>query len=70
MLPQHADEDEDGRDEDEGESDLGNGSGGKRLDVDVGAGAGIVFFVPAWEGCEEEEGYEGEDDGDDAVKKS
>lgn len=65
VLPEDADEDEDGGDEDEGEGDLGDGTGGEWFDVDVGTGAGVVFFVPAREGGEKEEGYEGEDDGDD-----
>lgn len=68
VLPQDADEDEDGGDEDEGQGDLGDGPRGEGFDVDVGAGAGVVLFVPAREGGEEEEGYEGEDYGDDAVK--
>lgn len=59
MLPEDADEDEDGGDEDEREGYLRNGAGGEGFDVDVAAGAGVVFFVPAGEGCEEEEGYEG-----------
>jgi len=69
MLPQHADEHEDGGDENEGEGDLRDGAGGEGFDVDVGAGAGVALFVPAREGGEEEEGYEGEDYGDDAVRK-
>lgn len=67
VLPEHADEHEDGRDEDEGERDLRDGARGEGLDVDVGAGAGVVFFVPAGESCEEQEGYEGEDYGDDST---
>lgn len=66
VLPQHADEDEDGGDEDVRQGDLRHGSAGEGLDVDVGTRAGVVFFVPAGEGGEEEEGDEGEDDGDDA----
>lgn len=45
------------------------GSGWEGLDIDIGASAGVVFFVPAWECGEEEEGYEGENDGDDAVDR-
>ena len=67
MLPEHGDEHEDRSDEDEGEGDLGDGPRGEGLDVDVGARAGVVFFVPAGEGGEEEEGDEGEDYGDDAA---
>ena len=46
---------------------MGDGSRWEGFNVDIGAGSGVVFFVPAGEGCEEEEDYEGEDDGDDPV---
>jgi hypothetical protein len=66
VLPEDGDEHEDGGDEDEGQGDLRDGPRGEGLDVYVGAGAGVALFVPAREGGEEEEGYEGEDDGYDA----
>lgn len=37
------------------------------LDIDVGACAGVVLFVPTGEGSEKKEGYEGQDNGDDAA---
>lgn len=66
VLPQYGDEDEDRGHEDEGESDLGDRSRGERLDVSFGA-ALVGFFVPAGEGCEEDEADEGEDHGDDSA---
>lgn len=66
MLPQNADEHENGCDEDERQGGLGDGAGGEGLDVAFGASL-VAFFVPAWECSEEEECYEGEDDGDDSV---
>lgn len=68
MLPEHGHKHEDGGDEDEGECRLGDGTRGKGLDVDVGA-ARVGLGVPAREGCQEEEGYEGEDDSDDSVMR-
>ena len=44
-----------------------DGSRWEGFDVDFGAGSDVSFFMPAGEGCEKEECYEGEDNGDDAV---
>lgn len=68
VLPEDGHEHEDGGDEDECERGLGYGAGGEGFDVDFAAAA-RALFVPAREGREEEEGYEGEDYGDDAVMK-
>ena len=67
VLPQHRHEHEDRRDEYQRERDLRDRSGGERLDVSFRA-ALVGLFVPAREGCEEEEGDEGEDYGDDSMR--
>ena len=69
VLPKNADENEDRGDEDQRQSHLRDRPRREGFDVNVGPGAGVVFFVPAWERGEEEEGDEGEDDGDDAVEE-
>lgn len=65
MLPQYGDKDEDGGDEDEGKGDLRNRSRWERLDVDIRACTLIPLLVPSWEGCEQDEGEEGKNQGDD-----
>ena len=68
MLPQHRHEHEHGRDEYQRERDLRDRTGGEGLDISFRA-AFVGFFVPAREGCQEEEGDEGEDYGDDSIMR-
>lgn len=66
MLPEDGHEHEDGGDEDQGQRHLRDGARGEGLHVVHGV-VRVGFFVPAWEGGEEEEADEGEDDGDDSA---
>lgn len=65
VLPQHRHQHEDRRDEDDGQRDLRHGPRGEGLDVDVGP-VFVLVAVPPREGREEDEAYEGEDDGDNS----
>lgn len=67
MLPEHGDQDEYRGDEDDGQSDLGYRSRWEGLDFSLASG-GVVFLVPSWEGCEEEEADECKHYCDDAVE--
>ena len=69
MLPQHRDEDEDRGDEYKCQRGLRDWSGRERFDVSEGTVFFVVFFVPTGEGGEEDEADEGEDYGDDSMRR-